>query len=47
MVTDLIVTEPIRGRVDNSSATETVDSGSIFDRVKPKTIKIDSQDFST
>ena len=31
---------PISGRVDRASATETVDSGSIPSRVKPKTIKI-------
>ena len=30
---------PINGRVDRASATEAVDSGSIPDRVKPKTIK--------
>ena len=28
------------GRVDRASATETVDSGSIPGRVKPKTIKV-------
>ena len=31
---------PIGGRVNRASATETVDSGSIPSRVKPKTIKI-------
>ena len=30
----------ISGRVDKASATETVDSGSIPRRVKPKTIKL-------
>ena len=32
--------KPISGRVDRASATETIDSGSIPGRVKPKTIKI-------
>ena len=32
--------QSISGRVDRASATETVDQGSIPDRVKPKTIKI-------
>ena len=32
--------EPISGRVDRASVTATVDSGSIPDRVEPKTIKI-------
>ena len=36
---------PISGRVDRASATETVDSGSILGRVKPKTIKIGIQSF--
>ena len=36
----LIRSEPISGRVDRASATETVDSGSIPGRVIPKTIKI-------
>ena len=30
---------PISGRVDRASATETVDSGSIPGRVKPRTVK--------
>ena len=34
------IADPIRGRVDRTSATETVDSVSIPGRVKPKTIKI-------
>ena len=32
--------KPISGRVNRASATETMDSGSITDRTKPKTIKI-------
>ena len=36
---------PISGRVDRASATETVDSGSIPGRVKPKTIKIGIHSF--
>ena len=35
----------ISGRVDKASATETVDSGSIPDRVKLKTIKIGIHSF--
>ena len=35
----------ISGRVDRASATETVDSGSIPGRVKPKTIKIGIHSF--
>ena len=31
--------QPISGRVDRASATETVESGSIPDRVKPLTVK--------
>ena len=31
---------PISGQVERASATETVDSGSIPRRAKPKTIKI-------
>ena len=37
--------EPISGRVDRASATETVDLGSIPSRVKPKTIKIGIHSF--
>ena len=37
--------EPISGRVDTASATETVDLGSIPGRVKPKTIKIGIHSF--
>ena len=37
---------PISGRVDRASAIETVDSGSITARVKPKTIKIGIHSFS-
>ena len=37
--------EPISGRVDRASTTEMVDSGSIPDRVKPKTRKIDIHSF--
>ena len=37
--------EPISGRVDRASATEAVDSSSIPDRVKPKTIKIGIHSF--
>ena len=33
------INQPISGRVDRASATETVDSGSIPGRVIPKTIK--------
>ena len=36
---------PISGRVDRASGTETVDSGSIPGRVKPKTIKIGIHNF--
>ena len=36
---------PISGRVDRASATEAVDSGSIPDWVKPKTIKIGIHSF--
>ena len=32
---------PMSGQVDRASATETVDSGSIPNRVEPKTIKSD------
>ena len=32
--------KPISGRVDRATASETVDSGSIPGRVKPKTRKI-------
>ena len=38
--------QPISGRVDRASATETVDSGSIPGRVKPKTIQIGIHSFS-
>ena len=38
-------TEPIGGRVDRASATETVDSGSIPGRVIPKTLKIGIHSF--
>ena len=37
--------QPISGRVDKASATETVDLGSIPSRVKPKTIKIGIHSF--
>ena len=36
----------ISGRMDKAYATETVDSGSIAGRVKPKTIKIGMHSFS-
>ena len=36
---------PIRGQADRASATETVESGSIPDRVKPKTEKIGIHSF--
>ena len=36
----IIQVQSISGRVDRASATETVDSGSIPSRIKPKTIKI-------
>ena len=36
---------PISGRVDRASATETVDSGSIPSRIKPKTMKIGIHSF--
>ena len=35
----------VSGRVDGGSATEAIDSGLIFDRVKPKTIKIGIHNF--
>ena len=38
-------TEPISGRVDRASATETVDLGSIPGRVKPKSTKIGIHSF--
>ena len=37
--------EPNSDRVDRASATETVDSGSIPGRMKPKTIKIGIHSF--
>ena len=37
--------QPISGRVDRASATETVDLGLIPGRVKPKTIKIGIHSF--
>ena len=37
--------QPISGRVDKASATDTVDSGSIPSRVKPKTIKVGIHSF--
>ena len=37
--------QPISGRVDRASATETVDSGSIPGRVIPQTIKIGIHSF--
>ena len=40
MVHQSDVLRPISGRVDGASATETVDSGSIPSRVKPKTMKL-------
>ena len=39
------ILQPISGRVDRASATETVDTGSIPGRVKPKTIKIGIHSF--
>ena len=39
------IVQPISGRVDRASATETVDSGSIPGRVIPKTIKIGIHSF--
>ena len=36
----LFVVKPVNGRVERTSAAETVDSGLIPDRVKPKAIKI-------
>ena len=38
---------PISGRVDRASVTETVDSGLILNRVKPKTIKVEIHSFPT
>ena len=38
--TNLNIAVPISGPVDRTSATETVDSGSIPGRVKPKAIQI-------
>ena len=40
-----ISTVTVSGRVDKASATETVTSGSIPDRVKPKTMKIGIHSF--
>ena len=37
--------KPICGRVDEESATETIDSGSIPGRVEPKTTKIGIHSF--
>ena len=37
--------KPINGRVDRASVIETVDSGSITGRLKPKAIKIDFHSF--
>ena len=37
--------EPLSGRVDRASATETIDAGSIPVRVKPKTRKIGIHSF--
>ena len=42
----LCTSQPISGRVDRAPATETVDSGLIPSRVKPKTIKIGIHGFS-
>ena len=39
-ITQCVKNNPISGRMDAASATEAVESGSIPDRVKPKTIKI-------
>ena len=39
------IIQTISGRVDRASATETVDSGSISSRVKPKTTKIGIHSF--
>ena len=44
-ITITIKLQPISGRADGASATETVDLGSIPDRVKPKTTKIDIYSF--
>ena len=41
------IKQPISGRVVRASATETVDSGSIPDRVKPKPMKIRIHSFLT
>ena len=38
--TNLNIAVPISGPVDRTSATETIDSGSIPGRVKPKAIQI-------
>ena len=37
--------QPISGRVDRASATQTEDTGSICDRVKPKSMKIGIHSF--
>ena len=47
LVFRLFVVKPISGRVDRTSAAETVDSGSIPNWVKPKTIKIGIHSFPT
>ena len=39
MTLAVLLVEPISGRVDRASVIEAVDSGSILDWVKPKTIK--------
>ena len=39
-ITSWIVKRPMSGQVHRASATETIDSGSIPGRVKPKTIKL-------
>ena len=41
------IAEPISGRVNRASATETVAPGSIAGGVKPKTIKISIYSFPT
>ena len=42
---EILPIKPISGRVDRASATETVPTGSITERVKPNTTKIGIHSF--
>ena len=44
-VESFFIDQPVGGRVDKTSATDAVDSGSIPGRVLPKTIKIGVHSF--